>query len=161
MSESGGEFHSDFSRIESKICIIASEFNQHITRMLHEGARETLIQRGLTEGNITTYWVPGAFEIPLACKRILSSPRKKVDGIITLGTVIRGETSHFDHVSGNCASGILNVSLEFNKPIIFGVLTTDTVEQSLNRADLRQGNKGAQAAHSLLNLLHVFREADI
>ena len=160
MSEPSRAFHPDISRMESQVCIVVSEFNQHITEMLYTGARQTLMQRGLTEKNITTYWVPGAFEIPLICKRILSSS-KEVDGIITLGAVIRGETPHFGYVAGNCASGILSVSLEFNKPIIFGVLTTDTVEQSLNRAGLKLGNKGAEAAHSLLNLLHIFQKVNI
>ena len=154
------EFRSDFLIIKSKVCIVVSEFNQYITKMLHEGAYQILIERGLTEKEITTYWVPGAFEIPMTCKRILSSS-KEVDGIIALGAVIKGKTPHFNYVAENCARGIMNVSLEFSKPIIFGVLTTYTVEQSLKRASAKLGNNGAQAAESLLKLLHIFQKTDI
>ena len=146
--------------MQARVSIVASEFNEEITKKLCQGAQQTLIKRGLPEGNITTYWVPGALEIPLACKKIFSSS-KKADGIIALGAIIRGETSHFDYVANGCASGVLNVSLEFSKPIIFGVLTTDTVEQSLNRAGLKMNNKGSEAAHSLLDLLRVFQKGGI
>ena len=153
------EFKADFSPIDKKIAIVASEFNRHITDMLYTASVQTLLDRGVRAENIFVYWVPGAFEIPLTCKKIFD--KGNCDGIITLGAVIRGETPHFDHVAGNYVRGILRVSIDHGKPIIFGVLTTDTVEQALARSGLKSGNKGSEAAHSLLNLFSIYEKSGI
>jgi len=141
------------------IAIVASTFNAMITESLVQGALDALNKYGIGATNTEIYKVPGAFEIPLTCKRIFSS--KNIDGIVTLGAVIRGETPHFDFVAGECASGVQKVSLEFNKPISFGVLTTDNIDQALNRAGLKYGNKGFDAANSLLQQLYMYDEASI
>ena len=141
------------------IAIVASTFNSMVTESLIRGAVDVLAQNGIGAPNAEIYKVPGAFEIPLTCKRIFSG--KNVDGIIALGAVIRGETPHFDFVAGECASGIARVSLEFGKPISFGILTTENVEQALNRAGLKYGNKGSDAANALLQQLHLYNEASI
>jgi len=141
------------------VAIVAASFNSMITDSLVKGAVEVLSQAGIGVPNAEIYKVPGAFEIPLTCKRIFST--KNIDGIIALGAVIRGETPHFDFVAGQCAAGVQKVSLEFAKPISFGVLTTDNIDQALNRAGLKYGNKGADAAGALLQLLHMYDEASI
>lgn len=140
-----------------KVAIVAAKFNYQITSALVEGAIATLVSHGLASDQIEVFWVPGAFEIPLTCQRVLRS--RKVDGVIALGAVIKGDTAHFDFVAGECASGVNRVMLTENKPVAFGVLTTDTVEQALNRAGLKLGNKGAEAAVSLLELLQLYRQA--
>lgn len=141
------------------VAIVAASFNSMITDSLVKGALEVLSQNGISAPNAEVYKVPGAFEIPLTCKRIFTG--KNIDGIIALGAVIRGETPHFDFVAGECASGVQKVSLEFAKPISFGVLTTDNIDQALNRAGLKYGNKGSDAANALLQLLHMYDEASI
>ena len=153
------EFKSDSSPMELKVAIVASEFNQHITDKLYKAAIETLVNKNIPLENIQVFWVPGAFEIPLTCKKIFD--KKNCDGIITLGAVIRGETPHFDYVADNCARGISQVSTEYGKPIIFGVLTTDTVEQAIERSDWERRNKGKEAAHSLLNLFSMYKKAGL
>ena len=152
-------YKSDYSFFSTKISIVAAEFNSQITVNLVEGAKSVLLDRGLKESDISIYWVPGAFELPLTCKKVLD--KGNIDGIVAIGAVIKGETPHFDYVAGECAKGILNVSLQANKPVIFGVLTTDTIDQAMNRAGLKYGNKGAEAAHSLLNLLNLYKKANI
>lgn len=142
-----------------KIAVVVAQFNSYITDALLKGAKEALLGGGVKEEDIEVYFVPGAFEIPLACKRIFTA--KEVGGIVALGAVIRGETPHFDFVAGECSKGLMNVSLEFAKPIANGVLTTDTVEQALNRAGIKYGNKGAEAAGSLLSLLALFSESGV
>ncbi len=159
MPSSLKEFKADFSQIDPRVAIVASEFNQHITQLLHKGSVETLISRGVRSQNITSYWVPGAFEIPLTCKKIFD--KGDCDGIVALGAVIRGETPHFDYVAGNCAQGVLKISLEYGKPVMFGVLTTDTIEQSLSRSGLKLGNKGSEVAHGLLDLFSMYKKANL
>ncbi|MDH4261670.1 MAG: 6,7-dimethyl-8-ribityllumazine synthase [Spirochaetia bacterium] len=141
------------------IAIVVSAFNSMITDSLLNGAIGVLSSHGIEAPNCEVYKVPGAFEIPVTCKRIFSG--KNIDGIIALGAVIRGETPHFDFVAGECASGVQKVSLEFGKPVSFGVLTTDNVDQALNRAGLKYGNKGADVAGALLQLLYMYDEASI
>jgi len=142
---------------EKQIAIIAARFNSQITDQLVKGAIDLLSRNGIKKSNIHLFWVPGAFEIPLMCQKVFNN--KNVDGIIALGAIIRGETPHFDFVAGECTKGIMNVSLAADKPVSFGVLTTDTVEQALNRAGLKYGNKGEDAASALLFQLKVFEEA--
>jgi 6,7-dimethyl-8-ribityllumazine synthase len=141
------------------IAIVAANFNGMITDALVKGALDVLTRHGIGSPNVEIYRVPGAFEIPITCKRIFAG--KNIDGIIALGAVIRGETPHFDFVAGECASGVSKVSLEFGKPVSFGVLTTENIDQALNRAGLKYGNKGCDAANALLQLLHMYDEASI
>ena len=153
------EYKGDFKSKDYRIAIVASRFNKTITSNLLDGALETLIESGISQASIFLYWVPGAFEIPVACARIFSE--NKADGIITLGAVIRGETPHFEVVADRCSEGVMQVSLEYKKPVIFGVLTTNTVEQAFNRAGLKYGNKGSEAASTLLQMLGLFDQAGI
>lgn len=144
--------------MKQKFLIVASRFNELITQSLVESARKTLDQSGVKKDNIHLAWVPGAFEIPVTAAKAARS--KYYDAIICLGAVIKGETKHFDFVAGPCAAGAMNVSVETGVPIIFGVLTTDTVEQALNRAGLKYGNKGSEAAHTALQMVDTLTKID-
>ena len=140
-----------------RIAIAASRFNDYITKGLLDGCLMELQRQGLKEGQITTVWVPGAFEIPLAA--MMLAQRKDIDAVICLGAVIRGETYHFEVVSNECARGIMEVSLISGKPVIMGVLTTDTVAQAQARADGKGGlNKGRDAAHTALEMIALLKE---
>ena len=137
-----------------KIAIVVSRFNDFITEKLLDGALYTLKKYGVKEENITVLWVPGSFEIPLASKII----SKNVDGVICIGVVIKGDTVHFDFVANQNASGVLNASLETQIPIIYGILTTETVEQALNRAGIKMGNKGSQSAIALIEMISLLKK---
>ncbi|WDV46585.1 6,7-dimethyl-8-ribityllumazine synthase [Clostridiaceae bacterium M8S5] len=132
--------------------IIASRFNEFIVGKLLEGAIDGLVRHGVNEDNIDIIWVPGAFEIPLMAK-VLS--KKDYDGIICLGAVIKGHTPHFDYVSSEVSKGIASVSLESEKPIIFGVLTTNNLEQAIERAGSKSGNKGYEAAVTAIEMVNL------
>lgn len=136
-----------------KIAIAAAQFNRFISDELLAGALEALSRHGVEEDDVTMAWVPGAYELPLACQQLLDSG--KFDGVIALGAVIRGGTPHFDYVAGECSRGLQRVSLDHGKPVMFGVLTTDTIEQALERAARNQGNKGFDVALGLLNMIHL------
>lgn len=127
-----------------RILIIASKFNEYITKSLHSGAVETLKEDGFRDGDVDTVWVPGCFEMPVAAMKAAKSG--SWSAVICLGAVIRGETPHFDYVAGQAAAGIMKAATDSGVPVIFGVLTTDTVEQALNRAGIKYGNKGSEAA---------------
>jgi 6,7-dimethyl-8-ribityllumazine synthase len=127
-----------------KIGIAASRFNQFIVEQLMEGALDALKRNGIEERDIVTAWVPGAFELPLAADQLAASGR--IDAVIALGAVIRGDTPHFDYVAGECARGIREAAQRHGIPIAFGVLTTDNVEQALERSGAGEGNKGFDAA---------------
>jgi 6,7-dimethyl-8-ribityllumazine synthase len=133
-----------------RFAIVVSRFNELVAKGLLEGAMDCLNRHGAKETAIEVAWVPGAFEIPLIAKQIAKA--KKVDAVICLGAVIRGSTPHFDYVAGEAAKGIAKVSLDENLPIIFGVLTTDTLEQAMERAGAKPGNKGFSAAQSAIEL---------
>lgn len=133
--------------------IVVSRFNDFITSRLLEGALGTLRQHGAEDRSIEIMWCPGAFEIPLVAKTAAASGR--FDSIICLGAVIRGATAHFDFVSGNNASGIAAVSTETNVPTIYGVLTTDTIEQAIERAGTKAGNKGHDAAVAAIEMVNL------
>ena len=120
--------------------IIAGRFNEFITESLLKGAEDILVRHGIPSDNIDCVWVPGAFEIPTAAKVMLETG--KYDAIITLGAVIRGATPHFDIVAGECASGVSRLATEYGLPVIFGVLTVETIEQAIERAGTKAGNKG-------------------
>lgn len=132
----------------SKFNIVVGRFNEFIGSKLLEGAKDALLRHGATEDSIDVTWVPGAFEIPLVAKKIAKS--KNYDAVICLGAVIRGNTPHFDYVSNEVTKGVAHVSLETEVPVIFGVLTTDSIEQAIERAGTKAGNKGFEAAVTAL-----------
>ena len=134
--------------------IIASRFNDMITRKLIEGAMDCLLRHNVAADAITIVWVPGAFEIPLAAQKLAQS--KNFEAIICLGAVIRGGTPHFDYVAAEVTKGVANVGLQQNLPIILGVLTTDTIEQAIERAGTKAGNKGWHAALSAIEMADLF-----
>lgn len=144
---------SDFS-----VAIIATRWNSEVVDSLVEAALETLSQIGIEDENVAIFRVPGAFELPLAARK--AAEIKCYDAIICLGCVVRGETPHFDFVAGEAARGIGNVAADFGLPVSFGVLTTDTMEQAMDRAGGKHGNKGAEAANAAIDMIHVLRQLD-
>lgn len=140
---------------DARFCILASRFNHFIVDRLIEGARDTLVRHGTSEDAITLVWVPGAFEMPLALERLAA--KGGYDAIIAVGAVIRGGTPHFDYVAGECVKGMAQVSLRHQLPIAFGVLTVDTIEQAIERAGTKAGNKGGEAALSAIEMVNLFR----
>ncbi|KFM91253.1 6,7-dimethyl-8-ribityllumazine synthase [Bacillus paralicheniformis] len=138
-----------------KIGIVVSRFNDFITSKLLSGAEDTLLRHGVKADDIDVAWVPGAFEIPLIAKKMAET--KKYDAVITLGTVIRGATSHYDYVCNEAAKGIAACSMSTGVPVIFGVLTTDTIEQAVERAGTKAGNKGAEAAAAAIEMANLTR----
>ncbi|MGJ9460149.1 6,7-dimethyl-8-ribityllumazine synthase [Oceanobacillus sp. CF4.6] len=138
-----------------KIGIVVARFNEFITGKLLDGALDTLKRHGVAEENIDTAWVPGAFELPLIAHKMANS--SKYDAVITLGTVIRGSTPHFDYVCNEAAKGVSNASMQTGKPVIFGVLTTETIEQAIERAGTKAGNKGADAAVTAIEMANMIK----
>ncbi|KYH35315.1 6,7-dimethyl-8-ribityllumazine synthase [Clostridium tepidiprofundi DSM 19306] len=136
-----------------KFGIVVGRFNEFIGSKLLQGALDALKRHGADENDIEIAWVPGAFEIPLIAKKMCE--KKEYDAIICLGAVIRGETSHFDYVSSEVSKGIANVSLQYGKPVIFGVLTTDSIEQAIERAGTKSGNKGYDAAVTAIEMANL------
>ena len=143
-----------FTAKGKKFGIVASRFNELISNQLLSGAKDCLLRHECKENDITVAWVPGSFEIPLASKKMAKS--KKYDAVICLGAVIRGGTPHFDYIAAEVSKGIANVGLEAGMPVIFGVLTTDTIEQALERAGTKAGNKGWDAALSAIEMVDLF-----
>jgi 6,7-dimethyl-8-ribityllumazine synthase len=139
-----------------KFCIVLSRFNDFITSRLLEGALDALIRHGVNEENITVVRVPGSFEIPLIAKKM--AIKSAYDAIICLGTVIRGATPHFDYVAAEVSKGIAAASLDSGVPITFGVLTTDTIEQAIERAGTKSGNKGWDAALSAIEMAQLIKK---
>ncbi|NLV66747.1 MAG: 6,7-dimethyl-8-ribityllumazine synthase [Spirochaetes bacterium] len=139
-----------------KVGIVVSRFNEFITAKLLGGAVDCLKRNNADEDNITVAWVPGAFEIPAMAKRLVQS--KKYDAVICLGTVIRGSTPHFEYVSAEVSKGVAQVSMTAEIPVIFGVLTTDSIEQAIERAGTKSGNKGFDAAMSAIEMASLFRQ---
>lgn len=138
-----------------KFCIIISRFNEFIGSKLLSGAIDELKRHGTCEDNIEIIWVPGAFEIPLIAKK--AAKTGKYNAIITLGAVIKGSTGHYDYVCAEVSKGIASVSLETGIPVIFGVLTTDNIEQAIERAGTKAGNKGADAAKSAIEMANLIQ----
>lgn len=145
----------DYSANTARFTLIAGRFNSTIVDGLCTGAIDTLRRHGVPEANITLVRVPGAYELPLAAKRVAA--KTEVDAIIALGAVIRGGTPHFDYVAGECASGLARVGLEHDIPVAFGVLTTDTIEQAVERSGTKAGNKGVDAAMTALEMVSLLR----
>ena len=138
-----------------KFCIVASRFNSFIVEQLENGAIDALVRHGADKQDIDLVKAPGAFELPMVVQRIAAT--KKYDAIIALGAVIRGGTPHFEYVAGECVKGLATVSLQYNVPVSFGVLTVDTIEQAIERAGTKAGNKGAEAAMSAIEMVSLFK----
>lgn len=141
-----------------KIGIVAARFNEFITSKLLSGALDGLIRHGVREDDIHVAWVPGAFEIPLIASRMVKS--KKYDAVICLGAVIRGSTSHYDYVCSEVSKGIASISLASDIPVMFGVLTTENIEQAIERAGTKAGNKGYDCALGAIEMVNLIREID-
>src|SRR5215831_14878222 len=138
-----------------RIAVVAGRFNAHVTQPLLDGALATLREHGLDPDSVPVCWVPGAFEIPLTAKRLAGSGT--VDAVICLGAVIRGDTAHFEYVAGPCAYGVARAALDTGVPVIFGVLTTEDLRQALDRAGGCEGNKGAEAAATAIEMATLLR----
>jgi len=139
-----------------KYAIIVGRFNEFIGGKLLSGAIDGLVRHGVDENDIEVAWVPGAYEIPLVAKKMAKS--NKYDGVITLGAVIRGSTPHFDYVANEVSKGVASVSLDSDIPVIFGVLTTDTIEQAIERAGTKAGNKGYEAAVTAIEMANLLAQ---
>jgi len=137
-----------------KFAIIASRFNDFITKGLISGCTDALVRHGADEKDLTVAWVPGAFEIPAAAQIMAKS--KEYDALICLGTIIRGSTPHFDYIAAEASKGVAKVSQDSAMPVIFGVITADTIEQAIERAGTKDGNKGADAAVSAIEMANLF-----
>ena len=141
---------------EARIAIVASRFNEFITSKLIGGAEDALLRHEITPENIDLAWVPGAFEIPLAAKKLALSGR--YDAVICVGAVIRGSTTHYDYVCSEVSKGIAQVSLESGIPVLFGVLTTENIEQAIERAGRKAGNKGYDCAMAALEMISLMKK---
>jgi len=140
---------------ELKFGIVASRFNEFITSKLLEGALDAIRRHGASEDDVEIAWVPGAFEIPIVAKKMAES--KKYDAVICVGTVIRGSTPHFDYIAAEVSKGIAQVGLSTGVPVVFGVITTDTIEQAIERAGTKAGNKGSDAAATAIEMANLLR----
>ncbi len=139
-----------------KVAILNARFNHFITDRLVEGAKDAYIRHGGNEADLSLILVPGAFELPFALERVLASG--KYDAVCCLGAVIRGATPHFDYVAAEATKGIANVTLKYGKPVTYGVLTVDSIEQAIQRAGTQAGNKGAEAMTGLIELMNLYGE---
>jgi len=140
----------------ARIALLVSRFNSFVVESLLSGAIDTLKRHGAEEHDLTVIRVPGAYEMPIAAKRLAVAQR--YEAIIALGAVIRGGTPHFEYVAGECTKGLSSVSLQYDIPIAFGVLTVDSIEQAIERAGTKAGNKGAEAAMSAIEMVNLLRE---
>ncbi len=153
------EHKGDLYIQDKHVGIIASRFNQFITEKLVAGAIDALTRSGIKESEIELIHVPGAFEIPMVAKRALNS--KRFDALICLGTVIRGETPHFDYVANEVSKGIAQLGIEHSVPVMYGIITADSTEQAIERAGNKMGNKGFTTAQAAIELLNLFANAKI
>ena len=136
--------------------IVASRFNDFITKDLVNGCLDTLLRHGARDEDISLTWVPGAFEIPLLAQRLAKS--KSLDAVICLGAIIRGSTPHFEYIASETAKGIAKVSLDTGLPVIFGIITADTIEQAIERAGTKDGNKGRNAALNAIEMANLIKQ---
>ena len=141
-----------------KVGIVCARFNEFIVSKLLGGCEDTLLRHGVQADDIAVVWVPGAFEIPLIASKMAKSG--KFDAVIALGAVIRGSTSHYDYVCSEVSKGIAAVALESDIPVMFGVLTTDTIEQAIERAGTKAGNKGSECAQGAIEMVNLIRALD-
>ncbi|MDP9453564.1 MAG: 6,7-dimethyl-8-ribityllumazine synthase [Actinomycetota bacterium] len=139
-----------------RVALACARFNDLVTERLLAGARDGLVRHGVDEASISVAWVPGAVELPLVTQRLATSG--EVDAVVALGAVIRGATDHHEHVGGQCAAGLVRVGLDTGVPVAFAVLTTDTLEQALERAGAKSGNKGYEAAECALEMVDLLRQ---
>ena len=149
-------FEGKFDGRDVRIAIVAGRFNEFITSKLVGGALDVLKRNDVSEENIDIAWVPGAFEIPLITKKLANTG--KYDAIITLGAVIKGSTPHFDYVCAEVSKGVAQISLQTGLPVIFGVLTTNNIEEAIERAGTKAGNKGADAAFSAIEMINLIKQ---
>ena len=147
-----GQFNAE----SHKVAVVVARFNDFITNKLLEGALDTFSRHAGKHENCVIYKVPGAFEIPIICQKIAAT--QKFDGILALGAVIRGATPHFDYVSSEVSKGVANVSLQTNTPIAFGVLTTENIEQAIERAGTKAGNKGSDTMLGLIETIDLYKK---
>lgn len=152
----GKTFEGSLIGVNLKIGIVVARFNDFITSKLLEGAAGTLKQHGVKDENIDIVWVPGAFEIPVVAQKL--ADKDEYDAVVTIGAVIRGSTPHFDYVCNEAAKGIANAAIQTGKPVIFGVLTTETIEQAIERAGTKAGNKGSDAAVAAIETANVMKD---
>lgn len=153
-------FEGQFSAQGAKFCIVASRFNSFIVDQLEAGAIDALVRvGGVAKNDIHVVKAPGAFELPMVVQRIASL--KQYDAIIAVGAVIRGGTPHFEYVAGECVKGLAQVALQYDVPVSFGVLTVDSIEQAIERAGTKAGNKGAEAAMSAIEMVSLFKNLDM
>ena len=150
------EIEGNLNIRSARIALLVSRFNSFIVESLLNGAVDTLKRHGAEDHDLQIVRVPGAFEMPLAAKRLAASQR--YEAIIALGAVIRGGTPHFEYVAGECTKGLATVSMQYDLPVAFGVLTVDSIEQAIERAGTKAGNKGAEAAMSAIEMINVLRE---
>lgn len=150
------EYHGELNASGLKVAIVVSRFNEFITGKLLSGALDALKRLGAVETDISIYWTPGAFELPQVLGKLLT--QKQHDAYICLGAVIRGSTPHFDYIAAEVTKGIANLSLQHDLPVSFGVLTTDTIEQAIERAGTKAGNKGFDAALGVVEIANLMRK---
>lgn len=148
------EIHGELSATGKKFAILVSRFNDFLTSKLKDGAIDCLVRHGASDGDIAVIWVPGSFELPHVAARLAQNG--EYDAIICLGALIRGQTPHFDYIASEVAKGIGKIGLENKLPVIFGVVTADTLEQAIERAGTKQGNKGFQAALSAIEMTSLY-----
>jgi 6,7-dimethyl-8-ribityllumazine synthase len=148
----------NFTNCDAPYAIVVGRFNSFVTESLLKGALDTLKRHGVAEDNITIIRVPGAYEMPLATQRLAAT--QKYAAIIAVGAVIRGGTPHFDYIAAECSKGLATVSLKHDIPVAFGVLTVDTIEQAIERAGTKAGNKGADAALTAIEMVSLFRQLE-
>lgn len=146
-----GSFEESFESL--KIGIVISRWNSFVTSQLYKGALQALEQHGIGDGQVLAVYCPGAYEIPLTAEKLIE--KEDIDGVVALGAVIRGETPHFDYICNTVNEGIAVLNRKYGKPVTFGVLTTETVQQALERAGIKSGNKGGEAALALLEMLSL------
>ncbi|MFH1222898.1 MAG: 6,7-dimethyl-8-ribityllumazine synthase [Pseudomonadota bacterium] len=139
-----------------KVAVVVARFNSFMTQKMLDGAMDTLSRHGLDTEKVDVLWVPGAFEIPLACKRLANA--KKYDGVVALACIIRGATPHFEYISSEVSKGVAKVMLDENMPIGFGIVTADTMEQAIERAGSKNGNKGSDAAIAVVEQINLFKQ---
>ncbi|NLY15996.1 MAG: 6,7-dimethyl-8-ribityllumazine synthase [Gammaproteobacteria bacterium] len=151
-------FEGTFVAPQGKFALVVGRFNSFVVESLVTGAIDTLVRHGVKESDISVIRAPGAFELPLVAQRV--AQREEFDAIIALGAVIRGGTPHFDYVAGECTKGLAQVSMQYDVPVAFGVLTVDSIEQAIERSGTKAGNKGAEAALSALEMVSLLAQLE-
>jgi 6,7-dimethyl-8-ribityllumazine synthase len=151
-------FEGDYSAPAGRFAIVVARFNETVTRALLAGAVDAFTRHGVAEDRVDVAWVPGSFEVPVVARRMAGSGQYAA--VVCLGCVIRGETTHYDHVAGQAAAGVMQAGVATGVPVIFGILTTETVEQALNRSGLKGGNKGAEAAMAAIEMANLLAQVE-